>query len=102
MIAHAGTECSGTYSVGGKGSVQIIMLGTTAWVKPDDALWQSSGIPAAVLPRVSGKWVRSSTSASGVGSLAATCSLTKLLDSMQEPAGPHDGGTIAIGGSMAA
>ena len=78
-IVHGGTECSGRLSVEGKGSVQIILLGTTLWLKPDDTYWQSSGIPAADLPKVAGKWVRSATSATGASSMAAPCSLTKML-----------------------
>jgi hypothetical protein len=73
-IVHSGTECSGTYSVRGKGTVQIVLLGTTLWMKPDDTSWRSNGIPAAALPRVSGKWFRTSTSA-----LAAMCSISKLF-----------------------
>lgn len=78
-IAHSGTECSGTYSVVGKGAVQIVLLGTTVWMKADDTLWRSNGIPAAALPRVSGKWLRTSTSAAGMSGLATLCSISKLF-----------------------
>jgi hypothetical protein len=78
-IAHSGAECSGTISVPGKGGVQIVLLGTTFWEKPDDAFWRSAGVPAAVMPRVSGKWVKTSASAAGESLLAAMCSTSKLL-----------------------
>ena len=78
-IGHSGMECSGTYSERGKGSFQIVLLGPTLWIKPDDTFWQGADIPAAALPRVSGKWLQTSTSASGMGSLAMMCSISKLF-----------------------
>jgi hypothetical protein len=81
-IAHSGTECSGTYSVSGKGTVQIVTLGTTIWLKPDDAFWRSSGIPPATLPRASGKWLATSTSAAGMSGLAETCEMSKLFGTL--------------------
>jgi hypothetical protein len=78
-IAHSGTECAGTYSFRGKGTVQVAVLGTTAWEKPDDAFWRSAGTPAAALPRVSGKWVLTSTSTAGKSGPAEMCSLSELI-----------------------
>jgi hypothetical protein len=49
--------CTGSLGLGNQGSVVLVMIGTTAWVQPNDKFWETSGVPAADLPAVSGKWL---------------------------------------------
>jgi hypothetical protein len=88
-LAHSGTECSGKFSLSGQGTVQIILLGATIWMKPDDTFWRSGGIKAAALPRVSGKWLRTSASAADATPLAAMCSISTLIGDQVPPSDPN-------------
>jgi hypothetical protein len=87
--AHSGMQCSGTYSMPGKGTYHLVLLGTTVWEKPDDTTWRAVGVSAAALPRVSGRWILTSTSGPGMSSFAAICSISKLFGAKLPASDPN-------------
>ena len=51
--------CTGTVGLGGQGSVLLLRIGGTLWMKPDDQFWKSALAAApADLPAVEGRYVR--------------------------------------------
>jgi hypothetical protein len=56
-LSVTGKGCTGWLGLGNQGSAVIMMIGTTGYVQPDDKFWESSGVPAADLPAVHGKWI---------------------------------------------
>ena len=95
-IADSGRQCAGTYSVRGQGTVQLVMIGTTVWMKPDAAFWQAYGPPAAVLSQANGKWIKSSTTTAGMASMARMCSLKAMASNTSVSAATADEGPITM------
>lgn len=75
-----GTGCTGTMTMRGKGSFRLILIGKTVWIKPDRKFWKTSGgsDSAAVLQLLAGKYLKTSASGNGLGSLASLCKPSKL------------------------
>ena len=71
--------CQGTVGLGGQGSVVLLRIGSTVWMKPDDQFWKSylAATPAD-LPAVEGKYVRLSPKGPATSSFGAFCSLSQL------------------------
>jgi len=71
--------CQGTVGLGGQGSVVLLRIGSTVWMKPDDQFWKSflAGAPAE-LSAVEGKYVRLSAKGPATSSFGAFCSLSQL------------------------
>jgi hypothetical protein len=80
-----GKGCIGTLAEGTKGSFQLILLGTTVWIKPDATFWKTSAgaTDSAVLSLLEGKYLKSSTGSSGLSSLSQICSLSNLLGQLK-------------------
>ena len=71
--------CTGTVGLGGQGSVVLLRIGTTVWMKPDDQFWKSFLAAApADLPAVEGKYVRLSLKGPATTSFGAFCALSQL------------------------
>ena len=71
--------CTGTVGLGGQGSVVLLRIGGTVWMKPDDQFWKSFLAAApADLPAVEGKYVRLSPKGPATSSFGAFCSLSQL------------------------
>lgn len=71
--------CTGTVGLGAQGSVVLLRIGGTLWMKPDDQFWKSilAGAPAD-LPAVEGKYVRLSPKGPATSSFGAFCYLSQL------------------------
>jgi hypothetical protein len=78
----------------------MILIGKTVWIKPDDTFWKSQGgSSSAVLKVLSGKWIQTSTTSNGLGSLATLCSLNGLFGGMKSGAtGLVKGSTATVDG----
>ncbi|MHA6762772.1 hypothetical protein [Streptacidiphilus sp. PAMC 29251] len=64
-----GHGCKGTISMGGKGSLELVLIGKKVWVKPDTAFWHSAGgNDPAVLNHLVGKYLASTAASKGLGS----------------------------------
>ncbi len=86
----AGQGCRGTVSEQGLGSFAMVVIGKTVWVKADAAFYQKMAgqdkvkqLGASVL---AGKYLEETTSSSsGLGSLAGTCSLRDMMSATTKP-----------------
>lgn len=82
-----GKGCEGTVSQGGKGSFALVVIGDTAWLKPDDTFWKTyagSSAPQAIA-LLGGRYLKGSTSNSNVSSLTQICDVNSLASSFQTP-----------------
>jgi hypothetical protein len=71
--------CQGTVGLGGQGSLVLVRIGSTVWMKPDDQFWKSFLATApADLPALEGKYVRLSPKGPATSSFGAFCSLSQL------------------------
>ncbi len=95
--------CTGTVGLGGQGSVILLRIGGTLWMKPDDRFWKSALAAApADLPAVEGRYVRLSPKGPATSSFGAFCYLSQLAS--QVSGGENQlvkGQTATIGGQLA-
>jgi hypothetical protein len=94
------TGCEGTLSEGAKGSFQIIVIGKTVWIKPDNTFWKAAGSSdPSVFSILSGKWLEDSSGSSGLGGMSTMCSLNGLLGAFKTSAtGLVKGATSTVDG----
>jgi hypothetical protein len=95
-----GTGCEGTVSQAGKGSFDIVVIGSTAWLKPDDAFWRSySGSNAAqVIALLGGRYLKGSTSNKNTAEFAKLCDANSLVSSMTLPKNVSKGQVTTLNG----
>ncbi|MHA6761266.1 hypothetical protein [Streptacidiphilus sp. PAMC 29251] len=72
-----GKGCSGTVNWTGTGSIQLVVIGTRLWMKPDAAYWKAEG--KAVPAGVHGKYLLGSTTDARLASIAGYCTMTKTM-----------------------
>lgn len=82
-----GTGCEGTVSWGSKGSLYLVVIGGTAWEKPDDAYWKTyEGKSAAqVIALIGGRYLKGSASDSYFAPLAQVCDTDTFASSIKLP-----------------
>jgi len=80
-----GTGCEGTVSWGSKGGLYLVVIGGTAWEKPDDAYWKAyEGKSAAqVIALIGGRYLKGSASDSYFAPVAQVCD--KFASSFKVP-----------------
>jgi hypothetical protein len=95
-----GSGCQGTVAQPGKGSFAMVVIGTTAWVKPDDAFWKANaGSQAdAAIALLAGRYLKGSTSNASVASLTKLCDVKSLASSLTEATGVAKGPVTVMGG----
>jgi hypothetical protein len=98
-----GTGCTGTVDQAGKGTLAVVVIGTTAWVKPDAAFWKATaGSQAAtVIHLIGGKYLKGSTTAGTVAGLAKVCDVTSLAAQLQAPSQVARGQATTVHGQPA-
>ncbi len=81
-----GKGCAGTVSEGDKGSVTIVVIGNTAWMKPSDKFLQSTGgsQAAAAIALLNGRYLKGKTSDSAVASLTSVCDVNQMTKSVTD------------------
>lgn len=96
------SDCEGSFSEGAKGAFQMILIGKTVWIKPNDTFWKvNGGNDPAVLSILSGKWIKDTTSSSGLGTLSTLCSLSGLFSGLKsQAAGLVKGTTSTVDGQQ--
>jgi len=72
--------CSGTISITGVGTFQILVIRSKVWIKPDAAYWDQQKISTAVLHIVSGKFLQGSPSSTGLGVMSNLCALQAIAN----------------------
>jgi hypothetical protein len=71
--------CTGTIGMGAQGSLRLLRIGRTVWIKPDKEYWKSALSAAPQdLPAVQGKYVRLSPKGPVTSSLGSFCYLSQL------------------------
>jgi hypothetical protein len=98
-----GTGCKGTLGIGSKGSISLLVIGGTAWLKPDHAYWKSyaGSSASSVIALIGGKYLKAATSSSNVSGLAQLCNANSLASSFTSPRDIVKGGTSTINGQQA-
>jgi hypothetical protein len=98
-----GTGCKGTLGLPSSGSIYLLVIGGTAWLKPDQAYWESNAGSAApsVIAAVGSKYLTAPTSGSSVSGLAQLCNANSLASSFTSPKDIAKGGTSTINGQQA-
>jgi hypothetical protein len=77
--------CINTVNMGSKGTMTMIMVGKSAWMKADAAFWKSNGgADAGMLSGFVGKYVKMPADGGGAASGAATCSVSQLTSSSSQ------------------
>ncbi|MFF0476440.1 hypothetical protein [Streptomyces sp. NPDC004284] len=81
-------NCEGRITEGGT-NVDLVKQGEKVWLKPDHAFWvQSVGTQAAQVEALVGnRYIVTDSSNAEFGSLAATCDIAAVADSMTEDSG---------------
>jgi hypothetical protein len=78
-----GTGCAGTVGEAGKGSLALVVIGKTVWIKPDDTMWKAllgSSQGSAAISLINGRYLKSSGGdASSLASLIALCDPERLI-----------------------
>lgn len=95
-----GKGCKGSIAQSNS-SFQLIYLGKSFWVMPNQAFYESTGgTNSAALSILSGKWLNVTANGSGLGSLSSMCDLNKLLGgfNFSTPGGLIKGATATING----
>ena len=72
-------SCTGTIGVKGQGSLRLLGIGNTLWEKPDAQFYRSAGITGAKLPKLAGKYLRTTASGTGFSSLCYLNSLSTQI-----------------------
>jgi hypothetical protein len=95
-----GEGCQGTVAQPGKGSFAMVVIGTTAWVKPDDAFWKANAgsQASAAIALLSGRYLKGSTSNSNVASLTKLCDVNSLGSSLTQATNVAKGPVTTVSG----
>lgn len=88
LLLVRGQGCEGSIVESKSGSFRLIDKGTSIWILPDAKFYRSqAGANAEVLAILNGKYLAEQASGSGLGSLAALCTLSTLLSGFNGLAG---------------
>jgi hypothetical protein len=93
--------CTGTLGIRGEGSLFVLEIGKTLWVKPDDQFWKSAvgkKVPSAVLPLFEGRYIQTSANDSNWSWLGTLCSPRQFAGQVSPTHHNVKGKTITISG----
>ncbi|HEX3957348.1 MAG TPA: hypothetical protein VHZ03_12040 [Trebonia sp.] len=98
-----GKGCTGTVSAAGKGTLTMVVIGKTAWVKPDDAYWKAVGGKQAdkAIATFGGKYLTGPTSDSTIAGLVDFCNLSLVTSQLTQPTNVVKGQVTTINGKQA-
>ncbi|MGH3165207.1 MAG: hypothetical protein ACRDN0_04845, partial [Trebonia sp.] len=93
-------DCSGTVGEGSQGSLALVVIGSTVWLKPDSTFWKTQGgsAGAAVGKMLAGKYIEAPASNSNASSLASICNTSQLTSQMNIPTDVAKGAETTING----
>ena len=92
--------CTGKITQAGKGSFTLVVIGTTAWVQPDDTFWRTyAGSNAQqAIALFHGRYLKGSTTNSNVASLTKLCDVNSLASQLSLPTDVVKGKVTTVGG----
>ncbi len=87
----SGQGCSGTFATASQGSFQLIVIGKSVYLKPDDKFWKANAGSSAstVIALVDGRYISTTTSNKNMAGVASMCNLAQVIgstSSAQDPA----------------
>jgi len=95
-----GKGCTGTMTEGTGGSVTIVMIAKTVWIKPDDMFWKANGgNDPATLAILSGKYIKDAAG-TGLGAMSSLCNLSNWAGSSAQPTDMVKGGKETVDGQL--
>ena len=96
-----GQGCAGTMAQGSEGSFKLIVIGKTVYFNPSDQFWKSQGgtDASSIIALVNGRYIKTSTSASGMSSMTSVCNLSQELAS-EKVTGTYTKGTLTTLGGI--
>lgn len=97
------SSCQGTVGVNGKGSFELVAINGTAWVKPDNAFWETyAGSKAReAIAILGGKYLKASGGDSYVAGLARLCTVGQLSSAFTTPGAVAKGQATTVNGQSA-
>lgn len=95
-----GNRCAGTVDLGPRGSLVIVMISGTAWMKPDAAYWKSQGLTGGGLMArtLAGKYLESPASSKTAAQVAGLCDLSRLASRVLPPRDVAKGASATVNG----
>jgi hypothetical protein len=74
-LALGAKGCTGTFEFQGHGSIVLVQIGQTVWIKPDKQFWKSEGgiSDPAILQFLAGKYMQGSVKDSSVSGIEQLC-----------------------------
>jgi hypothetical protein len=101
-LALGAKGCTGTFEFQGYGSVVLVQIGRTVWIKPDKQFWKSNGVSdPAILQLVVGKYLQGSVKDSGVRPFEQLCDRRQFASLFSRHANLVKGKTTTISGQPA-
>jgi hypothetical protein len=78
-----GKGCSGTVEDGTTGAIKLVVIGSTVYFNPDDKFWKANAgsDASAVTALIDGRYIKTTTSASGMADIASVCDLSHSIAS---------------------
>ncbi|WP_370133495.1 hypothetical protein [Streptacidiphilus sp. EB103A] len=89
-----GVGCTGTVGEGSQGTIAMVVLGKTVWLKMDATFLKSMGSSAAT-KTLSGKYVKTKTSGSSLSSVASFCDLDSFAKSVKKETDTYTKGGLS-------
>jgi hypothetical protein len=98
-----GQGCEGTVSAAGKGSLTMVVIGTTAYVKPDNTYWKAvAGAQASqAIATFGGKYLKGQTTDSTIAGLTQYCDLNSITSQLTQPSNVVKGTVTTVNGKEA-
>lgn len=89
-----GVGCTGTVGEGSQGTIAMVVLGKTVWLKMDATFLKSMGSNAATKTLI-GKYVKTKTSGSSLSSVASFCDLDSFAKSVKKETDSYTKGGLS-------
>jgi hypothetical protein len=99
-----GKGCIGTVTQAGKGSYAIVLIGTTTWVKPDDAFWEvnlGNSQASHMIALQRGRYLEGSTADIEANALTKPCDLNAMTSQLTLPLDVVIGKVTTVNGQHA-
>lgn len=98
-----GKDCTGTVGEGSEGSLALVVIGSTVYLKPDATFWKAvAGSEGATMSKqLAGKYIEAPASNSNVSSLAGICNVDTLTSQMNIPTDVAKGALTTVSGQQA-
>lgn len=93
-------RCAGTVNLGSRGSLSVIMISGTAWMRPDASYWKSQGVSdGSLMSRtLAGKYLKSPSRSQTGAQVAGLCDLSRMASRLLPPQDLAKGAITTLSG----